>query len=228
TVSLNGNVLGSWIFNGAAADGEVGVLTRSGTTSFDRFEIMTDDAAFVGTAPQPPELRVGDASVSEGTGTNTTATITLSLNGPASVATSIHWATADGSAVAGSDYLAGSGTVTFAAGATTAQITVTLLGDAVYEPNETFKILLSNPIGLNLADGTGVVTILNDDRGLSVGNATITEGDTGTSTVNVTITLLGPATSTVTVTASTVAGSAQAVTDFQAKTQTLTCSPGVT
>src|SRR4030095_13495413 len=65
TVSLNGNVLGSWAFNAAVADGKTGTFTRGGTSSFDRFQLKTDDLAFVGSAPQPPELRLGDATARE-------------------------------------------------------------------------------------------------------------------------------------------------------------------
>jgi hypothetical protein len=53
--------------------------------------------------------------------------------------------------------------VTFAAGTTTAQITIALVGDDVSEPNEVFHVALASPTGLTIADDAGQVTILNDD-----------------------------------------------------------------
>ena len=62
-----------------------------------------------------------------------------------------------------SDYVAKSGTVTFAAGTTTATITVTINGDTTVEPNETFLVNLSAPSNATLARTSATVTILNDD-----------------------------------------------------------------
>jgi hypothetical protein len=76
---------------------------------------------------------------------------------------SVGWATADGTALAGSDYNAASGSVTFAAGAQTATISVQVRGDTTVEPNETFQILLSNPVGMTIGDGSASVTIVDDD-----------------------------------------------------------------
>ena len=118
------------------------------------------------TAPAPPALpsvSIGDVSVTEGAAGTTTATVTLTLSGPTTTATTVARSTANITATAGSDYTAASGTVTFAAGATTAQTTVSVLGDTTVEANETFQVALSAPSGLTIADGTGVVTIVNDD-----------------------------------------------------------------
>jgi hypothetical protein len=232
TVSLNGNVLGSWVYNAATADGQVGVLTRSGTSSFDRFQIQTDDSAFAGSPPQPPELRIGDASVTEGNSGQKAVTLTLSMASASTSAASVNWTTANGTGTAGTDYVASSGTVTFAAGATSATVTVYVLGETTFEPNETFKVLLSNPVGLNIADGTGVVTVVNDDaqaagRTVSIGSLTVTEADMKTTTYSVPVTLSSASTTPVTVTVTTVAGTATAGADFVSKAQTLTFNPGV-
>ena len=85
----------------------------------------------------------------------TTATMTLTLSGPTTIATTVARSTANGTATAGSDYIAASGTVTFPAGATTAQTTVSVLGDTAVEPNETSQVVLSAPSGLTIADSTG-------------------------------------------------------------------------
>ena len=61
------------------------------------------------------------------------------------------------------DYVPTTGTVTIAAGATTQTIPVTINGDTVPEPSETFTVALSNPFGATIADGSATGTIVNDD-----------------------------------------------------------------
>ena len=74
------------------------------------------------------------------------------------------WATASGTAAAGTDYVAESGTLTIPAGATTGTVNVVVNGDLVYESNETLSLLLSNPLGATIGDGSAQGTILNDDK----------------------------------------------------------------
>ena len=125
------------------------------------------------TAPLPPppaavpSVSIGDVSVTEGSAGTTTATMTLRLSGPTTIATTVARSTANATATAGSDYTAASGTVTFAAGATTAQITESVVGDTVVEANEMAQVALSAPSGLKIADSTGAVTIVNDDTASS-------------------------------------------------------------
>jgi hypothetical protein len=78
----------------------------------------------------------------------------------------VNFATANGAkfgATAPSDYLATSGTLTFNPGETTKTIDVTVNGDTVPEPNETFNVNLSGASGASIADGSGLGTVLNDD-----------------------------------------------------------------
>jgi hypothetical protein len=141
----------------------------------------------------------------------------------------VAWSTVDGTATAATDYFAGSGIVTFAAGATSAQITLRLRGDTLSEADETFYVVLGSAVGLSLARNSAAITIRNDDTAaLSVANTSVVEGNSGTKTVSVTVTLAGSSASTVTVGYSTVAGSALAGTDFVSTSGTLTFAPGVT
>ena len=158
------------------------------------------------------------------------ATLTVSLSSPVTSATTISYRTVDGTATAASGDYVGvtSGSVVIPVGASSAQIVVKLNGDTLYEPNETFTVQITSAPGLNLADGFGMVTIVNDDAGISIGNATITEGDVNTSILNVPITLTNASAQTITVVATTVAGSAVAGSDFVMKTATLTFAPGTT
>lgn len=163
TVTLNGFVIGSYAYNAAVADGRVGTLSRTGTASFERFRLRTDDPAFIGVV-LPPEIRVMNAAVDEGaSGTTTIVAVTLQLSQASSAATTVSWTTEPGSALPGVDYIAASGTATFAAGSTTAVIQVAVLGDGAGEANETFGVVLTSWANFNLADGTGSVTITNDD-----------------------------------------------------------------
>ena len=110
-----------------------------------------------------PVVSIGDAMVTEGhTGTRT-VNVTASLSRAATAAVTVSYATTNGSAAAGSDYQAASGTVTFDAGESTETISLTVNGDSVGEANETFLINLSQAQGGIIADGQGVVTIADDE-----------------------------------------------------------------
>ncbi|MDO9175785.1 MAG: Calx-beta domain-containing protein, partial [Actinomycetota bacterium] len=174
TVSADGATLGTYGFNSALVDGGIGLASFGGSASFDRMVIRTNDPAFKGLVPVTPSVSVGDALMLEGAvGSTPTAQVTVSLSEAAPTDTTIDWATANGSATAGADYTARSGKVTFLAGSTTATISIPLIGDGQWEANETFNVVLSNPVGLMIDDGTGVVTIQNDDAAPSVSVTTI-------------------------------------------------------
>jgi hypothetical protein len=106
---------------------------------------------------------IGDATVTEGNGGTTPASFTVSLSSASTHAVSVAFATVDGTATAGSDYQAGGGTVAFAPGETTKTVTIDVLGDTAVEPDETFSVNLSSPVGAAVARAQGIGTILNDD-----------------------------------------------------------------
>jgi hypothetical protein len=112
-----------------------------------------------------PRINIGDVSKSEGDRKTTTFTFTVSLSNPYDQAVTVNYATANGTATAGSDYQAKSGSVTFAPGETVKTITVVVNGDRVKESNEAFFVDLFGPSSnafLNTSRGTG--TIFNDDK----------------------------------------------------------------
>jgi hypothetical protein len=76
---------------------------------------------------------------------------------------SVHFATANGTARAGSDYNATSGTLTFAPGQTRKTVTVFVRGDTVRELDETFFVNLSSPLNAAIARRQGRGLIKNDD-----------------------------------------------------------------
>jgi hypothetical protein len=102
--------------------------------------------------------------VTEGNSGSVSAVFTVTLSSASGTSTTVSYATADGTATAASgDYMAKSGTVTIPAGSTTGTITVTVFGDTVTEPDETFFVDLSSPAGATISDSRGQGTIVNDD-----------------------------------------------------------------
>lgn len=109
-------------------------------------------------------LSVNDVAVAEGNSgsRNLTFTVKLSKADSRNIIT-VMYATANGSATAGTDYTAVSGTLTFPKGSTTQTVAVAVSGDTSIEANETFTLNLSNPVKATLADASGVGTITDDD-----------------------------------------------------------------
>src|SRR6185503_11046923 len=117
--------------------------------------ILNDDAA--------PMLSLTDVTVTEGISGTTNAVFTVSLSAPSALPVTVNYATADGTAGAGSDYASTNGLLSFAPGTTNQTITVRVNGDLLNEADETFFVTLSNPTNATIADGQGVGTINNDD-----------------------------------------------------------------
>lgn len=123
------------------------------------------------TAPATlPIVSIEDVAVTEGNSGTVNATFVFNLSESSTTTTSVNFATADGTASAGSDYVARSGTVNFAPGQTRQTINVMVNGDTVFEQDfEFFYLDLSNPVGLTIGDGQrGVGTILDDDAAATV------------------------------------------------------------
>ena len=89
--------------------------------------------------------------------------VDVTLTKKSSKAVTVKYKTANSTAKSGSDYLSASGTLTFAAGQTSKQIKVAILGDKTKESSEAFLINLTSAVNATIADGQGKVTITNDD-----------------------------------------------------------------
>ena len=118
-------------------------------------------------------LSVADAAGAE----RGTASFAVTLDRRALRTVTVDYATADGTAVAGSDYAASSGTLTFAPGESKAAVAVAVLDDAAAEFQETFSLTLSNPSGAGLADATATGTVTDDDAPTARLHAVPTEHD---------------------------------------------------
>ena len=204
-------------------------------TAVSTVTIIDDDVTL---APGVLSISPATLSVTEGDAGTTTATFTVSRASGSDGAVSVNFATADGTATAGSDYTANSGTVTFADGDTADKtITVSVIGDTLDEANETFTVTLSSPTGgATLGTAVSTATIIDDDDAapvpgvLSISPATlsVTEGNSGTTTATFTVSRAGGSDGAVSVNFATANGTATAGSDYTANSGTVTFADGDT
>ena len=146
-------------------------------------EAVSDPVATIRDSPGPG-LTVGDAIATEVSGT---IRFPVGVLGTNAFAVTVSWTTRDGTAVAGSDYTAASGTLTIPAETREADITVTLLTDQTAERDETFSVVLSNASGAALIDATAVGTIT--EGALPVMNVAAAQASEGAPSLTFTVSL---------------------------------------
>jgi hypothetical protein len=178
-------------------------------------------------------IMINDPLIVEGTGGSNAAAFTVSLNAPSSRSVTVNYQTADSTARAGLDYTTTKGTLTFAAGQTSKTVLVPIVTDSVIETMEVFSLRLSNATNATLFDASGNGLIQDDDTPvtpeLTITDPRIVEGNSGTKLMVFDVKLnTAVTTKTVSVTVGTSNGSATAGSDYVAKSQVLTFSPGQT
>ena len=146
--------------------GPVGVALEGGRQCGEAGAVCTEDGRGLAdtlalTVPGPLAISVTDASAREGV--NSHAIFTILLNRPSTREVTFSYATVDGSARAGEDFYAKSGTGGFSPGNTRFSLSVPVLDDAVDEGVETFTLAVSDPSGAAIADAEGTGTIVNSD-----------------------------------------------------------------
>lgn len=176
----------------------------------------------------PYGLTVADVEVTEGDAGQTLMTFTLHLDRVATDYLTVQYETTGGTATPNDDYVPLGGVVNFVPGQSVATVTVEVLGDHDYEPNETVQLHFT---GVSLAsDETATGTIVNDDEPLytlSVSSPEITEPDVGTKDMTFQLTLDRAPTQAVTVSyLTTDAGTATPGDDFTAIAGTVTFAAG--
>ena len=175
------------------ADLDAGGVTNKASASLDGVTSDEATATVPWKAPQAftePQVSIALAvQVAEDAGT---AEVAVTLTESSLQTVTVDYATSDGTATAGTDYVAASATVTFAPGETEKKIQVTITDDEVdeEEEDETFTVTLSSANNANLDVSSSTVTITDDDDPAvtaSFGQASysVAEG----STVEVTVTL---------------------------------------
>lgn len=126
-----------------------------GLLSSARVEINDNDA--------PPSVNISDISVAEGNSGTTAAIFTVTLSAASGQIVTVDYATGNVTAQSGVDYMATSGRLTFQPGTITQTVSVPVIGDTTFEPDETFAIGLQFATNSSVNDGNGVGTIINDD-----------------------------------------------------------------
>src|SRR4051794_33411913 len=132
----------------------------------------------------PPTVSASSVSVGESAGT---ASVSVTLSAPSGLEVRVEYATADGTAVAGSDYTSQSWALVFPAGQTTRTVSIPIANDAIDEADETLQVRLSNPFNATVGS-SGTVTIADDadPPTASASNVSISES-AGTASVSVTL-----------------------------------------
>ncbi|MBK9155808.1 MAG: VCBS repeat-containing protein [Chloracidobacterium sp.] len=163
-------------------------------------------------------IAINDIALAEGNAGTTAFNFAVTLSGPSSQTVSVDFITDNGSATAGSDYVANVGTVSFSPGETSKAVTVSAIGDTTVEGNETFTVNLSGATNSSIADSVGTGTILNDDGSptLSINDVSQNEGNSGTTNFSFTVNLSVVSQQAVTVNYATANGTAAAPGDYAA------------
>jgi hypothetical protein len=176
----------------------------------------------------PPTVSIRDATLTEGNTGTANATFTVILSNSTNVDVTVQYSTADITATAGSDYTATSGSVTIPAGQASKTFTVTVKGDRLPEPTETFGVNLSNPTNATIGDGQAIGTIVDNEPRVTISDVTKAEGRKRNSTsFTFTITLSAAYDQPVTLSYQTVNGTATTGDqDYVAKSGTITFAPG--
>jgi hypothetical protein len=180
-----------------------------------------------------PTLSINDVSIAEGDSGATNATFTVLLSAASGRTATVNYATADGTATAGSDYESTSGSLTFNPGETSKTIAVRINGDPTFEPGETFFVNLSSPTNASIFDNQGNGTITNDDPAppvptFAINDVHIAEGNSGNSVATFNVSLSPASETVVTVDYATAGGTAAAGSDYQSTSGTLTFATGET
>ncbi|CAN5617066.1 hypothetical protein BH10BAC2_BH10BAC2_06550 [soil metagenome] len=110
-----------------------------------------------------PAISIANSKLNEGNSGTQQMNFTVTLSSPATQNITVNYKTKDGTALAAGDYTAVNGTLTFTAGETIKTISVALKCDTNIESDETFKVVLSNPVNANISKTNATGTILNDD-----------------------------------------------------------------
>jgi hypothetical protein len=174
-----------------------------------------------------PTLSIADVTASEAAGG---FAFVVTRSGSASGSASVSFATADGTAVSPADYASASGSLSFAPGATSAAVVVSVVSDNMDENNETFTVTLSNPVGATIGDGEGTGTIQDDDPipVVSIADGAVVEGLSGTVFCNFLVTLTNPSALGPTIPYSTADGTATAGPDYIADSNFVLVPPNIT
>ncbi len=216
------------------------ILSSTSTTSDLIDKIATGGRLDVNSAlavvPPPAAtssaISITDATIVEGASGITYAEISVALNQVNAAQVTVDYATANGTAIAGSDYTSVSGRLTFTPGVRSQIIRIPIVGNTIVEADESFFIRLSNPSSnATINRNQGVINILNDDNPtvpstISGNNITVIEGNSETRIAIFNLIRTGNIGSTSVISFVTASRTAQANQDFVPASGTLIFKPG--
>ncbi|HEX7314813.1 MAG TPA: Calx-beta domain-containing protein [Pyrinomonadaceae bacterium] len=184
-------------------------------------------------APSTVQFKRAAYEASESGSGTVTVTVTRT-QGSTSGAASVDYATSDGVAKVGLDYVAANGTLDFAPGETVKSFDVQLLNDTIDEDTQGFNVTLNNPTGGVALGGnsTTSVNVLDDDRPpvaeVDITGPIVAEGNTGTTPAVFKVRLNSVSERSISVSYSTINGTATPPQDYVAVSGSLTFAPGET
>ncbi len=153
-----------------------------------------------------PSLTVGDVNVVEGDAGSALIAVPVDLSSPPLVTTTVTYSVRSDTAIAGNDFVARTGKLTFKPGVASLAVSVGVYGDTTPEGDDHVTVELTTPVNASVADGLGGVTISDDDTDgvatrleVSIGDVDVTEADSGAHYAVIPITLSRAATSKVVV-----------------------------
>jgi Calx-beta domain/Domain of unknown function (DUF4214) len=227
-VSIDASGKASFTFNTPTASLLGSFITATATDPQGNTSEFSACASGVVASPGTLQLSTNFISKAEDAGS---FVIQVTRSNGSTGTVSVHYATADGTANAPSDYTATSGTLTFNDGELSKSISVPLIDDTTPEGSETFTLSLTNPTGGAVLGNITSATLSiqdNEQPSLSISDVTLVEGDAGTTNATFMVTLSDPITNTVQVNYATADGTASQGVDYQPTGGLLTFSPGQT
>jgi len=166
-----------------------------------------------------PFIIVTNHSFVEGNSGTNIVTMDVRLSATSAVPVSVDYRTVEMTATAGADFLSVTGTIIFPIGVTNVGLPLAIIGENIYEADETFRIDFTNAVGAMLTQNSVTNTILNDDPvpTASVWDLSFPEGDSGTKWVNIPVTLSNPSSFYTFFNYYTLDGTAQAGSDYDSQ-----------
>ena len=224
----NGNGSFNTTLAGALPSGRVVTATANDPTGTSAS--TSEFSQCFGNGTGSAQFAVARYNVSEDFGA---VTVTVLRTGGSAGTLTVNYATSDGTATAGSDYIPASGSFTFADGQTSATFVVPITNDGVTEPNETINLTLSGTSDKELLGNpnTAVIEIFDTSKPLELSiqpAAVVTEGDTGTVNAIFNVSLSAATSRVITVDYNSADLSASSAVDYQPVSGTLTFNPGIT
>jgi len=207
----------------------------SGYSHFGQAVLLVGRAAgtIINDDPVTTQISIEGVTVLEPSAGSVKAIFNVMLSEPSGQKVTVRYATANGTALSGTDYAGRTGLITFMPGVTSREVTVVVNGDTLLEDDETFTVNLHTPVNATIGGGQGLATIINATEEntpttLSIAKTSVLEGNTGTAQMVFTVTMPFPSQHVVTVQYATANSSAKAGQDYISASGTLTFPPGTT